>query len=255
MVGCACPVCASPDPRDKRTRASVLLKTRSSESEDWEYLLIDTSIDLRQQLLREGAPPVFRVVYTHSHVDHFFGLDELRAVQFVVKRPIEVFGSAEIHERVRAVYTHLFDPNAQSGGGILSVRLHPAEGRFTAGGFGLQTLQVLHGKLPVQGYRWGSLAYITDCSAIPEQTWKLLAGVDTLVLDALRKRPHETHFNIDQALEVVARLGPRRTYFIHMTHDLLHAETNAELPEGVELAYDGLELELPSFDPLNWEMG
>jgi phosphoribosyl 1,2-cyclic phosphate phosphodiesterase len=252
VVGCECRICTSTNPRDKRTRVSALLKTRATPDSEWEYVLLDTSIDLRQQLLCHGAPSVGTVVYTHAHVDHFFGLDELRAIQFRIRRPIQVHATPDVQERLKVVYNHLFDPNAQGGGGILSINLHPAEGRFRAGPLELLSLPVLHGSLPVQGYRWGDMAYITDCSAIPKGTSDLLEGLDTLILDALRKKFHETHFNIEQALEVVNHLRPRRTYFIHMTHDLLYDETNAELPAGVELAYDGLEIELPPFDPMSW---
>lgn len=254
VIGCRCHVCTSADPHDKRSRVSALLKTRSSQNAPWDYTLLDTSIDLRQQLASAGAPLVTSVVYTHAHVDHFFGLDEMRVVQYRVDRPIDIFCSDEVRERLLAVYAHLFDPYVQQGGGILSVKVHPATARFSTGAMDLVTLPVLHGTQQVQGYRWGSLAYITDCSCIPESTWPLLEGLDTLVLDALRKRRHATHFSLDEALDVVARLQPRQTYFIHMTHDLLHEETNAELPAGVALAYDGLEIELPDFDPLAWAM-
>jgi phosphoribosyl 1,2-cyclic phosphate phosphodiesterase len=230
------------------------ISNQNGEAGDWQYLLIDTSIDLRQQLLKIGAPPVGTVVYSHAHVDHFFGLDELRSVQYYLNRPIEIFCTPEVDIHLRTVYAHLFNPYVQQGGGILSVKVFPTQPRFRAGAFELVTLPVLHGSQQVQGYRWGSLAFITDCSHIPDATWHLMEGVEILVLDALRKTPHETHFNIAQALKVVERVKPRQTWFIHMTHDLLHDETNAELPEGVALAYDGLELELPGFDPLGWEL-
>lgn len=252
VIGCRCRVCTSTDPHDTRSRVSALLKTRPVDSAPWEYVLLDTSIDLRQQLAMAGAPLVATVVYTHAHVDHFFGLDELRVVQYRLDKPIDIYCTEEVKERLWAVYAHLFDPNVQQGGGILSVRVHSTSERFNTGTMDLVTLPVLHGTQQVQGYRWGSLAYITDCSFIPESTWPLLEGLDTLVLDALRMRPHNTHFCLEESLEVVKRLQPRKAYFIHMTHDLLHAETNAELPEGVELAYDGLEIELPDFDPIGW---
>lgn len=260
VLGCGCRVCCSLDPHDKRSRVSVLLKTnridqssdRVGKSPAWQYVLIDTSIDLRAQFFRAGTPLVSHVVYTHAHVDHFFGLDELRVIQYHLNGPIHVYCSEEVQSRLEVVYAHLFDPNVQKGGGILSVEVHPATGRFRVGGIELLTLPVFHGSQVVQGYRWGGLAYITDCSFIPDETMSLLEGVDTLVLDALRKKQHATHFNLEQALAVVERLKPRRTWFIHMTHDLLHKETNAALPEGVELSFDGLEIDLPGFDPIGW---
>lgn len=260
VLGCNCRVCRSEDPHDKRSRVSVLLKTRclpdpaekNASPINWNYVLIDTSIDLRAQFFRAGTPLVNQVVYTHAHVDHFFGLDELRVIQYYLQGPIHIYCSEEVHHRLEVVYAHIFDPYVQKGGGILSVEVHPAEGRFRAGAMELLTLPVFHGGQPVQGYRWGGLAYITDCSHIPDSTLELLEGVEVLVLDALRHKSHETHFNLEQALAVVECLKPRQTWFIHMTHDLQHAETNAGLPEGVELSYDGLEIELSSFDPSKW---
>ena len=252
MVGCSCRACLSTDPRDNRTRISALLQTRGPDDSDWGSVLLDTSIDLRQQLLRENAPLVTDVVYTHAHVDHFFGLDELRGIQFATGRPIEIHAMADVLESLKRVYVHLFDDSVQKGGGILSVRLHVIEARFAVGPLELLPIPILHGSLPILGYRWGDLAYLTDCSGIPEASWSLLENLDVLVLGMLRKKPHPTHFNLDQALAVVDRLKPRLAYFIHMTHDLVHAETEEELPEGVHLAYDGLKVELNAFDPARW---
>lgn len=255
VVGCKCPACTSTDPRDNRTRASVLLQTRPAEEAPWDHVMVDASIDLRQQLLREGSPLVSRVLFTHSHFDHFFGLDELRGVQFHTREPIEIYASQDVIDTLHRVYRHLFDESVQRGGGILKVEVHRTTERFVAGPMELVTLPAWHGRLPVQGYRWGNMVYLTDCSKIPEETWPLLESLDVLVLGMLRKRPHTTHFNLDQALEVVERLAPRRTYFVHMTHDISHSEINAELPPTVELAYDGLTIDLDPFDPRQWRIG
>lgn len=252
VIGCRCPACTSSDPRDQRTRTSALLQTRRIGEPEWSHLLIDSGIDLRYQLLRAGAPLVRDVVYTHAHVDHFFGLDELRAIQFVTGLPIHLHATEEVEQALRIVYRHLFDGAVQQGGGILQVQVHRIADRFRAGSIELETLPILHGKLPISGFRFGSLAYMTDCSDIPETTWPLLEGIEVLVLGMLRKRPHPTHFNLDQALEATARLKPRQTFFVHMTHDLVHEEIEAELPEGVHLAYDGLIVNLPAFDPIGW---
>ena len=252
VVGCGCPACVSGDPRDNRTRVSALLQTRSSSHDDWDHVLLDASIDLRQQLLREGSPLVRRVVFTHAHVDHFFGLDELRGVQYHTRLPTEVFAAEDVVRALYRAYSHLFDDSVQKGGGILTVEINRIADRFRVGPMELVTLPVYHGRLPIQGYRWGSMAYVTDCSSIPHETWPSLQHLDTLVLGMLRKRPHPTHFNLDQALEVVSKLTPRRTFFIHMTHDIVHSEVSKELPSGVELAYDGLAVDLEPFDPLNW---
>jgi phosphoribosyl 1,2-cyclic phosphate phosphodiesterase len=252
VVGCSCPACLSTDPRDNRTRISALLQTLGPGDADWRSVLLDTSIDLRQQLLREKSPLVTEVVYTHAHVDHFFGLDELRGIQFATGRAIEIYAARNVLESLKRVYGHLFDESIQKGGGILSVRLHEIQDRFAAGPLELLPIPILHGDLPILGYRWGDLAYLTDCSGIPDSSWPLLQELDVLVLGMLRKKPHPTHFNLDQALAVVDRLKPRFTYFIHMTHDLVHAEIEKELPEGVHLAFDGLRVDLHDFDPVRW---
>jgi phosphoribosyl 1,2-cyclic phosphate phosphodiesterase len=217
--------------------------------------MVDASIDLRQQLLREGSPLVSRVVFTHAHFDHFFGLDELRGVQFHTRQPIEVYASEDVIDTLHRVYRHLFDDSVQKGGGILEVEVTRTTDRFLAGPMELVTIPAWHGRLPVQGYRWGNMAYLTDCSQIPDTTWPLLENLDALILGMLRKRPHTTHFNLDQALEVVRRVKPLRTYFVHMTHDILHSDLSAELPPEVELAYDGLVVDLQPFNPIDWRIG
>ncbi len=252
VIGCRCPACVSADPRDKRTRTSALLQTRKQGEEDWQHLLIDSGIDLRYQLLREGAPLVRDVVYTHAHVDHFFGLDELRAIQFVTRKSIHLYASEDVENSLRIIYRHLFEKDVQQGGGILAVEVHRIERRFLAGAMELEALPIFHGRLPILGFRFGDLAYLTDCSHIPDETWHLLKGVKVLVLDMLRKRPHPTHFNLEQSIEVVEKLQPHETYFVHMTHDLVHAEIQEELPDGVWLAHDGLIVDLPPFDPICW---
>jgi phosphoribosyl 1,2-cyclic phosphate phosphodiesterase len=239
MIGCECATCASQDPRDTRLRASILITVP-----DGPVVLIDTSPDLRAQALRHRVRRVDAVLYTHSHADHVLGLDDLRRFNSLQKQPVPCFGDRQTLADVRRMFAYAFDSGTPRGGGLPEVVLFPLAGEFSIGTATFMPVPVLHGSRQIYGYRVGNFAYLTDCSAIPDASWALLAGVDIVVLDALRNRPHPTHFSVDQALEVVARLAPKRAYFTHMCHDLPHAATCARLPQGVELAYDGLAFEI-----------
>lgn len=237
MIGCACEVCRSDDPRDNRLRPSICLET-----EDDRRVLIDTTPDLRQQCLRYGISRVDAVVYTHAHADHILGFDELRRFNHLTRQPVPVYGDADTLSGLRRTFSYAFDPDAPKGGGVPEVDLRPITGTFEVAGLQLQPLTVMHGRTPVLGFRVGAFAYLTDCNAIPETTLAALHGLDVLVLDALRHRSHPTHFSLSEAVLMAQRIGARQTYFTHMCHDLGHATTCAGLPEGVTLAYDGLRL-------------
>jgi phosphoribosyl 1,2-cyclic phosphate phosphodiesterase len=236
-LACDCHVCRSSDPRDKRTRPSVLLEY------DGRVIVIDTTPDFRQQALRAQLRRLDAVVFTHDHADHILGLDDVRVFYFRQKIPIPIYADHRTMESIRRVYKYIFDQSYVYGG---LAKLDPQliDGPFDLWGERLIPIHVLHGDLPVLGFRFGAAAYITDFSVIPETTLPLLEGLDLLVLDALRHQPHPTHSSVEQSLRLVERLQPKRAFFTHIAHELGHDETNAALPRQVRLAYDGLVLEL-----------
>ena len=213
MLGCDCPVCTSDDPRNQRTRPSVLLRLPSGN------LLIDTSPEMRLQLLRERVGFIHAIAYTHHHVDHLFGLDDARLFPRHIGGPVPIYCEPAVEETIRRVFNYAFTEHAAKlGGGVPQVRFQPiAPGSpFRVLGQSILPIRLDHGRTPILGFRVGNLAYCTDVSRIPEESLDQLAGLDTLILDALRLEPHPTHFNLEQALEAVARLKPRRTYLTHL---------------------------------------
>lgn len=240
LIGCTCAVCLSDDPRDKRWRPSIFI-----EFPDGLSLLVDTTPDLRAQALRFKITRVDAILFTHSHADHILGLDEVRRYNILQKTTMPCYADARTTGDIRRTFSYIFGPRIREGGGVPQLQLFTIAGAFCAGHHEIVPVPIFHGSRPILGFRVGSFAYLTDTNGIPESSWPLLDGVKLLVLDALRDRPHPTHYTVAEALEVVARLGPARTYFTHICHDLPHAATCARLPEGVELAYDGLTLELP----------
>jgi phosphoribosyl 1,2-cyclic phosphate phosphodiesterase len=207
-------------------------------------VLVDTTPDLRAQALAFRLFRIDAVLYTHGHADHVMGLDDLRRYNVLQHAAIPCYADARTVGELRRTFEYAFRNGPPEGGGVPRITLFPIGGEFSLGGCTVVPVPLLHGSRQILGYRVGSFAYLTDCSAIPPASWSLVEGIDTLVLDALRELPHPTHFTVAQALQVVERLRPRRTYFTHITHDLPHAATCARLPEGVELAYDGLTIEI-----------
>ncbi len=238
MIGCGCATCHSPDPRDRRWRPSVYLELASGAS-----VLVDTTPDLRSQALAFGMPRIDAILYTHSHADHLMGLDEVRRFNAMQREAVPCYADPRTLREIRRTFAYIFE-SRDPGGGIPQIRLFPLAGPFCLGGQEFVPVPVRHGPRTILGFRVGGFAYLTDCNAIPDASWALLEGLDTLVLDALRDRPHPTHYTVAEALEVVARLAPRHTWFTHICHDLPHAATNARLPAGVQLAYDGLRIEI-----------
>jgi phosphoribosyl 1,2-cyclic phosphate phosphodiesterase len=237
MIGCDCRVCRSEDSRDKRLRPSIVV-----ELDDALQVLVDTTPDLRTQALAHKLRRVDALLYTHSHADHVFGLDEIRRFNALGRSSMPIFADPPTLADVRRIFSYAFDPDASRGGGVPDLRLWTIGGPFCIGPQEIVPVPIWHGSRLILGYRFGGFAYLTDCSGIPESSIALLEGLDVLVLDALRRREHPTHFNLDQAVAMAQRLRARQTYFTHITHDLGHAETCASLPEGIALAYDGLNI-------------
>jgi len=248
-IGCDCAVCTSTDPKDRRTRPSILIETPAdgdgSYTRDVRSILVDTSTDLREQALARNVRRVDAILFTHTHADHIFGLDDVRRFNHMQKSPIPCYADRHTAANLRRIFGYIFQPPDQRGGGLPQISLFHIGGPFVLGELEIVPVRVLHGRLPVLGFRIGTFAYLTDCNHIPDESWPLLEGVTTIVLDALRHRPHSTHFSVSEAVDVVARLGAERAYFTHICHDLPHAATCAQLPAGVELAYDGLVIEIP----------
>ncbi|MBW3539434.1 MAG: MBL fold metallo-hydrolase [Planctomycetes bacterium] len=240
VVGCDYPVCTSTNPRNHRTRTGVAVATPRGT------FLIDTPPELRLQLVRERIPLVEAVLYTHGHADHVFGLDDLRICGHRLERAIPLYCEANVEAQLRSAFSYAFEPPDPTAHKfaipLLEFHRIVAGRAFEVLGQWITPIRLQHGRLPVLGFRLNDVAFCTDVSSIPEDSWPLLQGLDVLVLDALREKPHPTHLSIPEALEVVDRVRPRRTYFTHISHWLEHEATNARLPEGVELAYDGLRL-------------
>jgi phosphoribosyl 1,2-cyclic phosphate phosphodiesterase len=232
-------VCESSDPRDKRLRPSIVLEVK-----DGPTILVDTTPDLRQQALRHGLTRVDAVLFTHPHADHVLGLDELRRFNALQESAITCYADAVTWAGIRRTFSYVFDGAPRLGGGIPRIDARDVDGPFAAAGIRAVPVPLLHGGMPVLGFRFGTFAYLTDCNALPDAAWALVDGVETLVIDALRDKPHPTHFTVAQALEAVRRIGPRRTYLTHMTHDLGYEATAERLPAGVAPAYDGLVLDV-----------
>jgi phosphoribosyl 1,2-cyclic phosphate phosphodiesterase len=235
-IGCRCEVCTSTDPRDKRLRPSILVRYAGRG------ILIDTTPDFRMQALRASIERVDAILYTHAHADHILGLDDVRPFNYRQRSEIPIYAMRETLDAIRRVFRYAFEPEpAQTS--IPKLKLHPIEDEpFDLFGLTITPLPVMHGESQILGFRFGAAAYITDQSDIPEGTKEKLHGLDVLFLDALRHKPHPTHSTVAQSLKWVEELKPRRTFFTHICHDLGHASTEAALPAGVHLAYDGLEI-------------
>lgn len=236
-IGCRCRVCTSPNPRDKRTRPSLLLRYNSRA------VVIDTGPDFRFQAIRANLDRLDAVLYTHAHADHVLGLDDIRPFNFQEGRAVPLYGNRPAIEGVRRIFQYIFDGNYPYGGAA-QVQDHVITGPTELFGLEFVPIQVLHGRLEVLGFRFGPAAYLTDYNEIPESSAKLLRGVEVLFLDALRHAAHPTHMTVAQALEQVEKIKPKQAFLTHIAHDLGHEETNSTLPEHVRLCYDGMRLEI-----------
>jgi phosphoribosyl 1,2-cyclic phosphate phosphodiesterase len=240
-IGCNCDVCRSSDPRNQRTRCAVAIGLPEGN------LLIDTPPDLRTQLLRERIGIIHAVIYTHEHADHIFGLDDLRLMQFYLGSPVPLYCSDRVAHRIRTSFDYAFSPEPATHPGavpqldIRRITTSPVE----ILGATVLPVRLLHGpRFEVLGFRIGNVAYCTDTNGIPDDSWEYLTDLDVLILDALRYRPHITHFSLAEAIDVASRLRAKRTLFTHIGHEMDHQSTNATLPAGMELAYDGQRIPL-----------
>lgn len=238
VLGCQCRTCRSADPHDRRLRTSALLTT-----DEGRHIMIDCGPDMRQQLLQHHNGTIDGVIITHSHYDHVGGVDDLRTLSYT--SGIDLYCREDVAEDLRRVLPYCFNNSGYPN--VAWLRLNNITGMkpFMAGGIEITPLPIWHGKLLISGFKTGNMAYITDATTVPEETIKAITGIDTLIINALRHTPNPTHQNLEQALEIIDKVSPRRAYLIHMSHQMgLHAEESRRLPAGVEFAYDGLEIEL-----------
>ena len=236
MIGCHCKACLSSDPHDKRLRPSVLLRLGEKR------ILIDTSPDFRYQALHYGIERLDAILYTHAHADHILGLDDVRPFNFMQRGDIPFFASAAAWAVIERTFQYVFDTTpSESSRPRLTPHIFDGDA-ISVAGVCIQPVRALHGRGTVYGFRFGDCAYLTDHSEIPPESEALLQNLDVLFLDALRHNPHPTHSTVEESLKTVMRLHPKRAYFTHISHDLVHACTEARLPEHVHMAYDGLEI-------------
>ena len=234
MIGCRCPVCTSPDPRDKRMRGSILVRINGRQ------VLVDTPAELRLQCLANDIDAVDAVLFTHHHADHVVGLDDLRRFNWIMNRSLSCYGTGRTLAGLRRMFPYAFESDPDSPHSRPQLELRTIEsGPFSIGAAEIIPIPLMHGPMPVLGFRFGGFAYCTDCNHIPADSMALLKDLEVLVLDAVRRKPHSTHFNLTQAIEIAGVIRADRTYFTHIAHELKHEEVCRELPEGMALAFDG----------------
>lgn len=237
IVGCNCAVCKSHEPKNKRTRSSILINLANKN------VLIDSSTDLRSQALSTGLTKIDAVLYTHTHADHTHGIDDLRTFNFINKMSIPCFGSSQTIENLQDNFKYIFD-ESYSAGGKPKLELNTVDGEFSIDDIRVIPIDIEHAQWIITGYRIGNMAYLTDCSGIPEHSKESLKDLDILIIGALRYKPHPAHLSVDEALEIIEELKPKRAFFTHMGHELDYVELSGRLPAGVEPAYDGMQIDI-----------
>ncbi|MBI2487167.1 MAG: MBL fold metallo-hydrolase [Deltaproteobacteria bacterium] len=237
IIGCSCSVCTSSNPKNKRTRSSVFIRTHGKN------ILIDTAPDLRFQALKHNITRLDAVLYTHSHADHTHGIDELRTYNFVNEMVIPIYGSPQTIENIKTNFKYIFD-DSYATGGKPKLEMTPITEELDFQGIRIIPIEINHANWIIFGYRIGEMAYLTDCSGIPEESLKKLGGLDLLIIDALRYTPHQAHFSVDEAVETIRKIEPKIAVFTHMGHEIEYEELSRRLPEGIMPGYDGMEFEL-----------
>jgi phosphoribosyl 1,2-cyclic phosphate phosphodiesterase len=237
IIGCGCSVCRSDNPKNKRTRCSLFIETRGKK------ILIDTSPDLRIQAFRHNITRIDAVLYTHSHADHTHGIDELRTYNFINKMVIPCYGDRQTVSNIMSNFKYIFDGSFPPGGKP-KLSITAVDGDFDIKGVRIIPIDILHADWLILGYRIGDMAYLTDCSGIPESSVERLNGLELLIIDALRYRPHPAHLSVDQAIQVISEIRPKIAVFTHMGHELDYEKLSKELPKNIEPGYDGMEFVL-----------
>ncbi len=237
IIGCHCPVCISDDPKNERTRCSLFIEIKGNN------ILIDSSTDLRFQALKHGITRLDAVLYTHSHADHTHGIDDLRTFNFVNDMVIPCYANRQTITNLKNNFGYIFD-GVSSAGGKPKLELNVVENEFDFEGIIITPIEINHSKWMILGYRIGNMAYLTDCSGIPDESLEKLKGLDLLILSALRYREHPAHFNVEQAVEMAQRINPKHAVFTHMGHEIDYDTLLSELPDNIVPAYDGMEVVL-----------
>lgn len=239
IIGCKCPVCQSTHKLDKRLRTAIALETQGTT------LVIDTGPDFRQQMLKNNINTLNAVLFTHQHIDHTAGLDDLRAFNLWQKAPIPVYATTQVQQALKQQFNYIFAEEKYPGTASLILNTIQNNHPFKVNDISITPIEVIHGKLPILGFRIGNFTYITDASYIAPSEIEKIKGSEVLVINALRIQPHWSHFNLEQALEIVNQIKPQQTYFTHLSHFIgLHQQVNASLPPNVQLAYDELIITL-----------
>lgn len=239
MIGCECAVCKSPDPKDKRLRTSIMV------SQGGLNVVIDTGPDFRQQMLREDVRQLEAVVFTHEHKDHIAGMDDIRAYNYLQQRDMDIYASPHVQEALKRDYFYVFSNSNYPG--IPKAELHTIRNgiSFQLAGMKFTPFEVMHLNLPITAFRINDFTYITDANFISEEAKQIIRGSKVIVLNALRKEKHVSHFTLDEAVALMKEFAPEQGYFVHMSHQIgKHEEVNKELPAFIRLAYDGLKLEI-----------
>lgn len=236
-IGCSCDVCTSPDTKNFRFRPSIFIECGNTS------FIIDTTPDLRMQAIKFNINKIDAILYTHNHADHVFGLDDIRRYNHMQQKSIPCYGSEKTIEWIKRTFSYILEADKYKFF-LPQVDFNVINGRFAVNGCEIIPINLMHSEMPVLGYRIGGCAYLTDCNKIPDESRVLLKKLDVLILDALRWRPHVAHFTLSEAIEEAEKIGAKKTYFTHISHDLDHRKTNEQLPENMELAYDGLVIEL-----------